>query len=237
MMIDVTAKVLPGADGGCKNKEEAAVCLRQYCEMGIGAVVATPYYTPSRTTISRFATARRRAVGDFASIYNKDMPKVYMGAEVLVDERLNTMPDIYRLAVDGTRLIIADMPQTEWDSYLIDVLSGLVSSDFDVLIAHLNRHPIEYAESLFALGFVGQLDISAFSGFGGIKNKKRYLNWIDNGYIVSLGDALGGECDKPPERLWRVLDILGDDRTQMLAEKTAKRLAGARPYPRFIESI
>jgi hypothetical protein len=70
-----------------------------------------------------------------------------------------------------------------------------------------------------------------------MKNKKRYLGWIDNGYIVSLGAVFDGESDKPMDRLYRVQDILGEDRMEMLAEKTAKRLAGARPYPRFMESI
>lgn len=236
-MIDICARFLPSADGECKSPEESALRLMQYSEMGVGAVVSTPYYEPSRQSLVKFASTRRRAVGAFAPCHNKKMPAIYMGAEVLLDERLNTMPDIYRLAVDGTRLIIADMPSTEWDSYLIDVLGGLLNSDFDVLVAHLNRHPIEYVESLFALGFVGQLDISAFTGFAGLKNKKRYLSWIDNGFVVALGGAIDETCEKPAERLYRAFDILGDDRIDMLAEKTAKRLAGARSYPRFIESL
>ena len=109
-VIDFHAHVLPGADHGSRNLEIALRQLRIAAENGTTAIVATPHFEPQNETIAHFLSRRERAAEALLPHLTKDMPRVYLGAEVLLCPNMQNMPELSRLAIEGTDVILLERP-------------------------------------------------------------------------------------------------------------------------------
>ncbi len=222
-MIDFAGSYLPGFIGG---EQDISVCtekIRNLCSAGVDTMILTPRYYPAKLGVAEFIARRDKAIAGLVP-GKKRFPKIIPGCEVYIDERLKYISEIGKLAVKGTRTIIADMPAGIWESALLDTLYGIQIADYEVLISHIDRYPVQYAEDLFKLGYRGLIDISAFCGIANIFRCKRYFEWIDKGYIVGVGSNFEHDEKRAHEKTLKLPRILGEERMKMLAERGGKIL-------------
>ncbi len=222
-MIDFSGSYLPGFIGGEQDVSACTERIRDLCSAGVDIMILTPRYYPAKLSVAEFISRRDKAISGLAP-GKKRFPKIIPACEVYVDERLKYTSEIGKLAIKGTRTIIADMPAGIWESALLDTLYGIQSADYDVLISHIDRYPAKYAEDLFKLGYRGIMDISAFCGISNIFRCKKYFEWIDKGYIVGVGSNFEHDEKRAHEKTLKLPRIIGEERMKALAERGAKIL-------------
>lgn len=234
MLFDFGGNLLPGFVGGSKRIEDCAERIRNLYSSGINAALLIPRYYPAKMTVEEFIRFRYKIICDLYGNMPQSDLHMYLGCEVYIDERLKYISSIGELAVRGTRVIIADMPAGVWERELIETLYGIRGADYEVLIAHIDRYPKQYALDLFEQGFKALADIDAFIGVQNLKYRKQLLTWIDEGHIVGLASNFEADEKHVHKKIQKICEIIGADRMGMLEVAGARLLAGARPYPNFI---
>ena len=232
MLIDLGANLLPGFVGGSRDIEACAERIRNLYSSEIAAAVLTPRYYPAKMSVEEFLVLRDRVINNLTLHMPKRSPVLYLGSEVYIDERLKYISSIGELAINGTRTIIADMPSGVWETALLDTLDAIRATDYEVLIAHIDRYPVQYAEALFKLGYKTIADVQAFSGVANLLRRKQLLAWIEEGHIVGLGSNFEADEKRAHEKILKIHEIIGDSRSDKLAESSAKYLAGAVQFIR-----
>ena len=117
-----------------------------------------------------------------------------LGAEVLICDGMERLDDLPRLCLEGTNELLLEMPFYAWPSSLWDTLFALCErQDIRIVLAHADRYPKENIERLIREGIPLQLNAVCLTK--PIK-RRRYLEWIQNGYVKYLGSdihMLGGK--------------------------------------------
>ena len=251
MLIDLGGNLLPAFAEGTKDVKVCAKRLSALYRAGVDALVLMPRYYPAKRSVEDFVKFRETVLRGLSIHMPDKCPALYLGCEVYIDERLKYIPTIGELTILGTSTLIAYMPSGEWDGSVIDTIEAIRAVGIEVLIAHIDRCSERYAGDLFKCGYRGILDASAFVGIPNLFRRKRYLSWIDKGYVVGIGSNfvvkkrwfikviekvagwIGIELDiKPNEkRIGRIIakatKALGEERLNKLARSTAKALTGA----------
>lgn len=227
MFIDLGGNLLPGFTDGAKDVKACSERLSELYQAGVDAAVLTPRYYPAKRSVEEFLKFRKNVLRALSLNMPENSPVLYLGCEVYVDERLKYISTIGELAVQGTRTLIAYMPEGEWDGSLIDTLETIRAVGIEVLIAHIDRYPERYAEDLFKCGYRAILDASAFVGMANYRRRKKFLSWIDEGRIVGIGTSFEADEKHVGETVEKVLAFLGEERAEKLAESSARALAGA----------
>lgn len=227
MLIDLGANLLPGFVGGSRDIEACAERLTTLYSLGLGAALLTPRYYPAKMGVGEFIGLRTNILMKLSDKMPNRSPALYLGSEVYIDERLKYISEIGDLAVIGTRTIIAVMPDGAWETALLDTLDAIKMADYEVLIAHIDRCPNWYAEDLFKLGYRGIIDVESLVNISNIFRRKQLLKWIENGFVVGLATNFIADEKRAHEKIMRVHAVLGDERSNKLAESSARALAGA----------
>ncbi len=232
MLFDLGGNILPGFVGGSRDIGACAERIETLYSSDVKAVLLTPRYYPAKMSVEEFVRLRRTVLNKLIDHMPRRAPALYIGCEVYIDERLKYISAIGELAAAGTRTIIADMPDGAWETALLDTLDGIRMADFEVLISHIDRYPVQYAEDLFKLGYKGLIDISALVGVANIMRRKKLLEWIDKGHIAGLAGNFEADEKRAHEKIIKVHGIIGSQRSVMLAESSARYLVGALQYPK-----
>lgn len=227
MLIDLGGNLLPGFSGGSGDVRSCAERLSALHRAGIAAAVLTPLYYPAKRSVEDFTAYRNSVLQNLSYNMPEHSPALYLGCEVYIDERLKYISAIGELTVWGTHTMIAYMPEGTWEGALIDTLEAIRASGVDVLLAHIDRYPEKYAEDLFKYGYRAILDASAFCGVSNLRHRKKYLSWIDEGYVVGIGSNFDADEKRVGEIVLKVTDVLGEERAAKLAEAGARVLSGA----------
>ena len=142
-MIDFHSHILPGIDDGANDIEESLALLRSLREQGVTTVVATPHYI-SNCSIKSFLKKRQDAYDELYAAMDKtgeEFPNIVLGAEVAVNEYLMEHHDLERLCIEGTKVLLAEMPNKFWEPFLYHILYTIRARyHLDIMIAHVDRY-------------------------------------------------------------------------------------------------
>ena len=162
MIIDFHAHIHPGADHGCRDIGTARGQLELGRESGVGAVVTVSHYYPMRDHIDGYLARRERGREALCRLTKQDgtLPRVFFGTEVTLCHGLEKMPRMGSLTVEGTNLLLVEMPYGRWDTSLLDTLD-LIRAERGLipLLAHVDRYNADETEALLADGYMGQLNL------------------------------------------------------------------------------
>lgn len=222
-IIDFHSHILPGADHGSGS---VGTSLRQLALMrgaNVSAVVATPHFYPQQQRAERFLEKRARCAEELRKALPEDAPAVYLGAEVLVCPGIYEMEGLEKLAIEGTRTLLLEMPTTVWSRELLDTVERLRDGGFHTVMAHIDRYPTTEVQKILARGFAVQLNATAFSGFLG---GKKYASYIANGTVCALGSDLHGSDPAGYKPFLKMLKRLGPQADAVFS-RTEGLLAGA----------
>ena len=191
-LLDFHAHILPHMDHGSSRTATAHGQLELIHAAGVSEVCATSHFYPQSTLPDRFLSERAMSRERLLSTYGeRPRPRLLMGAEVLICPRLEEMEGLRELCVEGTNVLLLEMPFTNraWDRELYSTVREIRNMGILPVLAHVDRYPRANIERLFGEGMVGQLNATSLDRW--IK-PRHLLRWIDEGYIVALGSDLHG---------------------------------------------
>lgn len=203
--IDWHCHVLPELDDGSQDVKTSIEMLKYSKSMGVDYIIATPHFYANRNTPDRFVGKRRLSLemlreGMIDTIRKEKItvkdtfPHVILGAEVAWFSGLGHMEEIDALCIAGTNLVLVEMPFSQWSSYTIREIEGLLRRKYRPIIAHLDRYysyqkDRSIMEELLELPVVVQFNAEALETFSGRRNLYHLLD--DNKMVLFGSDAHG----------------------------------------------
>ena len=186
-MIDFHAHLLPAADHGTPDTATSCAQLALLASCGVTHAVATPHFYPDRDTVDAFL--RRRAAAKKAlSLHIAEYPiTVYTGAEVLITEGIDRMAGLDALCIEGTNVLLLEMPFFPWSCALFDTVERLCRKDLQIVLAHVCRYKSEDVMRLTACGALAQVNAEAYGMRGTPALATRLLR---EGRLAALGSDI-----------------------------------------------
>jgi len=199
-MVDFHSHILPQIDDGSQSVEESLQLLTKLKEQGIDTVVATPHYYANRITAEEFLQARNEAFERLKMHVPADTPKVLRGAEVRYYEGISNTDALKSLCVDGSKLLLLEMPMAKWTEYTVGELLHMASSgDVVLMLAHIERYLSLQKDgvwiSLLENGAFFQVNATFLLDF---RTRRKAIGMLKNGFVHFLGSDCHNLTDRPP---------------------------------------
>ena len=213
-MTEYHCHILPGIDDGAKDVETSLAMIEMMKEQGVERIVATShFYAHREKSVAEFLKKRQAA---FEKIRDKSVIKdIILGAEVAVENGISELPDIEKLAVEGTRMILLELPYSAYAKWMSEEIYN-IGAEFDlkVMLAHVHRYLEYYSkdemDELLSTKAVMQINNEAFSSW---KEKKIVKRIIADEKRFAFGSDAHNTDDRKPN--WDMLkkkvkpDIIG----------------------------
>lgn len=188
-MTDFHAHILPGADHGSDGLETSLRQLELAEAAGIQTIVATPHYYPQTDDFDHFLRKRERTYAELTANYHGPI-RILPGAEVHMCVGLDHLNGLEALCIPGTKVILAELPFRSYPGGLTETFTRLMEErELEPVLAHVDRYDPARIDNLFSMGLRGQLNAEPLSRHFGWR---RFLRWIDDGFIVALGSDIHG---------------------------------------------
>lgn len=207
-LIDFHAHILPGADHGSTDIE----CSRQQLELlsgvGIKKIVAAPHFYPHKTTLKSFLSLREKAVEDIKQILDDNSPKIYPAAEVLLAPGLDKMEGIETLCINGTNVILVELPIQQLDGGIEEALLNIRENGLVPVVAHIDRYPKDVRQRLIDLNLACQINVSSLCS---LRRRINIMPFISSGAIYALGTDIHGTNERFALSYKKACNILKKD--------------------------
>lgn len=181
-MIDFHSHILPGIDDGADCVETSLEMLRKSKEQGVSQIVATPHFYYGAMTVEAFLENRQRAYETLCeAMRGEDLPKLHLGCEVHLDARMPEMEGLEKLCLEGTNVILLEMPYGLWQSWMNDAIYHIIAKRKLVpVIAHVDRYQamlkqFERLQTLLSMEVIVQLNAEAFLSWRMNRTLKKIL--------------------------------------------------------------
>lgn len=138
-------------DDGAANVAMAVDMLRAVAKQGVDTVVATPHFYIGQHMAPTFLKDRQVAYEQLRPHLTEDMPRLRMGAEVLIREGISSF-DMRPLCLEGTDILLVEMPFMAPPCWAMEELERLVDvQGLTLMYAHLDRYLPWYSHSDFEM--------------------------------------------------------------------------------------
>lgn len=226
-MTDLHTHILPGIDDGPKDPETARQLLGLQLRQGVTRIALTSHYHPEMEALDAFLDRRE---GAFEVLLKVCPPGLTLkkGCEVYFTPAILQM-DAAKLCLDGTAVLLLELPVLQKPAFLAEVLTGLARRGITVLIAHAERYQyVRRDPGILArwkeLGAVIQLSSGAMTDD---PLARKMVKW-------GLADVLASDAHSPrhrPPDLKKGLSALDAETARML-ECNADLLFSNRQIPK-----
>ncbi len=215
-MIDWHSHILPKMDDGSRSVAESVEMLKMLGAQGVSTVVATPHFYVNNEPVESFFERRTRSYEELCKEWHDPSMQIVLGTEVRYYPGISRLSALEDLRIDGTRLLLLEMPERIWSEYTVREIEEMsCSSRVRVLLAHVERClPQQKADVSYRLAECGVLMQSNAEYFYDVLTRRRALKALREGRI----DLIGSDChdlDKRPPTLDRAYDMikrkLGED--------------------------
>lgn len=198
-MIDFHTHILPHIDDGSSGYRESLKLLRKEAEQGITEVVLTPHFYSKDNSPSQFVIKRNEVFDSLQELWNPNLPIMHLGAEVQYFEGLCHVDDIEQLRIQGTELLLLEMPFCAWSGRVLDDVFDLNRRPgIQVVLAHIERYLyMQHKNIVSELLNEGILIQSNLSFFINWKSRRRALSMLERNEI----HVLGSDCHNMQKRI------------------------------------
>ena len=201
-MIDFHSHVLPGIDDGSRSTEESLALLRTLREQSVDTVFMTPHFDAMHDTPELFLRKRSEALDRLTGALPADegFPRLRVGAEVMYFYGIERMEALPALCLEGTRLLLMEMPVAPWSELTVKELIHLsCRGDMILMLAHIERYfdlqkPIVW-ERLLDAGVLMQINASFLTR---PQTRRRALRMLRRGEAHLLGSDCHNCKNRPP---------------------------------------
>ena len=154
-------------------------------------ICATSHFYGHHVSVDSFLKKRQRCYEELLTHVPKNAPKVLLGAEVLAFEGIDQLPRLKELRLQGTKMLLLEMPFTRWSEGLLDSVEAISDDeDFRIVLAHVDRYDRKEVEKLFRLNHVkGQVNVDNLKRRFGMRHLRE---WSREGLIVAVGSDIHG---------------------------------------------
>lgn len=200
-MIDWHSHILPAVDDGSRDVKESIALLNLLNEQGVDTVIATPHFYANDESVDEFLTRRKAAYEKLSSQLPEGAPTIRLGAEVRYYPGICRLENLKELRIEGTPLLLLEMPMSEWTDYTVRELLELSSAKgITLILAHIERYlPLQRKtvwETLAQNGVLMQVNASFFDA---IFAKRKALALLKRGGVQFIGSDCHGLTTRPPQ--------------------------------------
>ena len=162
--IDFHAHILPGVDHGSGSTKTSRKQLDMAKAAGIKKICATSHFYPHMEPLESFLEKRQASYERLKTILKPDDPQIILGAEVLVCDGMESMPGLKKLCIEGTDMLLLEMPFLKWSKGVVETTECLCMAEgIKVVIAHADRYPVSGINWFIDNGIDLQLNLDAFN--------------------------------------------------------------------------
>lgn len=212
-MLDIHTHILPGMDDGSRSVEMSLEMLREQARQGVDTVVCTSHFYAEQNDPLRFLERRAAAWQRLQAALTPDLPEIRLGAEVQYFTGISRAEHIGRLRIQGTNLLLLEMPFCKWPEFAVEEAIALNSrEDTQVVLAHIERYfrwqPKDIVERMLSEGFLIQTNVSFFTDW---KTRHRALTMLRRGQI----HLIASDCHNMTTRRPCLGELPGEARAYM----------------------
>lgn len=226
---DLHSHILPKTDHGCDSAAQAAEQLSMMKHAGIDTAVATPHFYPAAHDFSSFAKRVEEALSQVTSLPLSERPRLLVGAEVLICAGLHRLPELDRLCIRGTRVLLLELPFSGCTDEHFEEVEDLLHGGYTVVLAHIDRYVKKFGDhidTLLSMGALAQINAASLQGFF---DRRRLMPYLQSGCVVGFGTDLHG-TDREAIAAYEALGRLPDDLFSRITAKSNALLEGAQGY-------
>lgn len=216
-MLDFHTHILPEIDDGAQSVEESLQMLKMLKEQSVNTVCLTPHYLAMDESPTEFLKRREEAYNKLKSAMSEsedEFPELLLGAEVYYYPGICKMEELHKLTLEGTNVLLLEMPMARWSEYTIKEMEELYSNrDIRIVIAHIERC-MDYQKKdtfnrLAMSGISTQVNASFFISK---RTRRKALKMFKFGQISHIGTDCHNLKHRPP-KMKEALDIIYESKT------------------------
>jgi len=229
-VIDWHSHILPGIDDGSRNVAESISLINMQMSQGIRTVIATPHFYANDEGVESFFNRRKKAFELLKAEMPQGLPEIRLGAEVRYYPGISRMANLKSLRIEGSNLLLLEMPITRWTEYMVRELTELSGkSDIQIILAHVERYYAlqkqEVWERIHESGIFKQVNASFFTSFA---SRHKAISLLKEGKIHFVGSDCHNEISRPPQ-IGKAFEVIrkkfGDEYIGMMNEYGYSMLA------------
>ncbi len=219
-MIDFHSHILPGVDHGSSGLKTSQKQLSLAEKYGITTILTTSHFYPYHESVDEFISRREKSF-ELLSQNNPTNIKLIRGAEVMLTMDLCELENLEKLCVEGTKIMLVEMPDMINSTWIYDVLLRLRDRGISPVIAHLDRYPESVAAELLDMDFKIQVNVVAFRNFF---KRRKMTELVKLKLVHVLGSDIHGANEEYYKNFIKAQTKLGVhfDRMQKNAAKLLK---------------
>lgn len=200
-MIDWHSHILPKMDDGSASLEESLAMLELLKRQGVDTVIATPHFYANEESVQEFLDRRKARFDELCQSIAESNICILCGAEVKFYPGISRMEGLERLAIEGTNLLLLEMPFAKWSDHTMRELYELANMrGLKIVIAHVERYLSmqnkDVLNELSERGLLVQVNASFFSR---ISTKKKAIKLLGAGFIHFIGSDCHNMTTRPPK--------------------------------------
>ncbi len=196
-IIDFHAHILPSADHGSPSVSVSLMQMQMAKDCGVSRIIATPHFYPQKESAESFIQRRDKCAALLKSKLSKDSPDILIGAEVLICDNIEEMPNLERLCIEGTRALLLELPFVDFSLSYRDTVKSLIYDGYTVILAHADRYKPENIDLLIDVGAKIQINTDSLCKL--FVNRHLY-KWMKNDVVYGLGSDIHGDDAKAYKR-------------------------------------
>ena len=204
MLTEYHCHVLPEIDDGADSLTMSLNILSMMKHQGIERVIFTPhFYAHREKSVLHFIQKRQNAfekIKDLSPIKN-----MFLGAEIAIEHGVSELENIEKLAIQGTKLILLELPYREYKDWMSEEIYHISKKyHFTVILAHIHRYSPYYTKEqmnrILETDAIFQINNEAFGNF---KERHFVKKLIKEEYPLIFGSDTHNLSDRKPN--WDLL--------------------------------
>ncbi len=200
-ITDFHTHILPEIDDGSQSIKESIQLVKSLSEQGVKKIVATPHFHTESGHLNLYLKKRNEAYTRLLPRLPQNSPKIVLGAEIEYYEDIcYDADDLKALSIEGTNLLLLEMPNCKWGENTIDELVDMASSEeLKIVLAHIERYVSKQStkqlKRLIDSGILMQANATFFTS---VFTRRRALSMLKHGMIHLIGSDCHGINRRPP---------------------------------------
>ena len=231
-IIDFHTHILPEIDDGAKDINMSLAMLELAYDNDAETVILTPHVNAT-SDFKDFLSVRKDRFDKLSAAIRKShisCPEILLGAEVLLDSSLSEKKNVRSLCIEGTELLLLELPYAPWNSwYNHEIYTIMSKHEVTPVMAHIERYmrspkDIKKLDALISFGVKFQVNASSFLSF---KGRRIIRELAAEGLIHAIASDAHNLTRRSPDmkRAFRAFDHkFGADFVDHIYGKTSKLL-------------
>lgn len=204
LLTEYHCHILPGIDDGSDSVETSLQMVEMMKNQGVQRICATPhFYAHREKSVENYLMKRQAAYEKICG--QAAISNIHLGAEVAIEHGVSELDGIERLAIEGTRIILLELPYRPYEKWMSEEIYNIAAEyKLKVMLAHVHRYLPYYSkeelEQILHCNAIYQINNEAFASW---KEKKIAKKVITEHTHFAFGSDVHNLTDRKPN--WDVL--------------------------------